>query len=332
MLMLDKFSRFPLIDATPIEHLSRLSNLLKGPQIYVKRDDLNVLGGGGNKLRKLEFFVGEAINQKADTLITVGALQSNHARLTAAAAAKAGLSCELVLVNKVPRSNPDYQNNGNLLLNKIFGAKMHLLSKQDNVEQFIQDLKDKLKTSGKTPYFVPLGGSNALGSLGYVKCAGEIVEYSQTNKCQFNYVTVVNGSAGTHAGLIAGFKAHSYSTTTIGYTVVRSVAETLPYTLELVNQCLHLFASNLSVSSADIILDDKYVGEGYGLPTAAMKEAMYLMGQTEGLILDPVYTGKAFAGVIADIRNGKFTNKDNILFIMTGGAPGVHAYQDVFSD
>ena len=324
---LEQFKRFQLLDsATPIEHLARLSERLNGPQIYVKRDDLNVLGGGGNKLRKLEFFIGEALANGADTLITYGALQSNHARLTAAAAARAGLNCELVLVPKVAQYGNDYTENGNLPLNKIFGAVVHNIGKDGNVDEYILKLVQQLTEQGKAPYVIPMGGSNALGSLGYVKCAAEIA----TTETKFDYVTVVNGSSGTHAGLLAGFKALDYSTHTIGYTVVKSAKDTLPQTLTLTNQCLELFAPDLSILATDIILDDKYVGDGYGLPSSAMQEAVFLMGQTEGLLLDPVYTGKAFAGVIADIRSGKFTRDDKVLFIMTGGAPGIHAYQNLW--
>ena len=169
---LEQFKQFSLLNsATPIEHLARLSERLNGPQIYVKRDDLNVLGGGGNKLRKLEFFVGEALVKRADTLVTQGALQSNHARLTAAVAAKAGLNCELVLVPKVAQYGSDYTANGNLLLNKIFGATVHNIGKDGNVDAYIAQLVQQLTEQGKTPYFIPMGGSNALGSLGYVKCA-----------------------------------------------------------------------------------------------------------------------------------------------------------------
>lgn len=332
MSMLSKFARFSLLDAaTPIQHLPRLSKLLKGPQIYVKRDDLNVLGGGGNKLRKLEFFLGDALSKNADTIVTVGATQSNHARLTAAASAKAGLACELILSHKVARDDADYLNNGNILLDELFGAHIHRLSKEMDQALFVSQLCSGLKEQGKTPYFVPMGGSDAMGTLGYVKCAEEIIAYSQATRLQFSHVAVVNGSSSTHAGLIAGFKAYNYTTTTTGYNVVKFAAESLPGTLDLVNQALQLFKPELAVVANEIIMDDNYLGDGYGIPSSAMQEAVYLMAQTEGLLLDPVYTGKAFAGVVADIRSGKLKSTDNILFIMTGGAPGLYAYRSVFA-
>lgn len=330
--MLDKFTRFSLLnEPTPIQHLSRLSELLNGPQIYVKRDDLNILGGGGNKLRKLEFFLGDAIFNGCDTIITTGATQSNHARLTAASSAKAGLACELVLSHKVPRHDVDYLTNGNILLDQLFGATIHKLAKEIDQEKYIADLYTKLKQQGKKPYIIPTGGSNALGALGYVKCANEIAIYSKTTQQQFNYITVANGSSGTHAGLIAGIKALNYVTTLIGYAVVAPNQKTLPKTLDIANQCLQLFTPTSLVTEKDVILDDNFLGDGYGIPTSAMLEAVNLMAQTEGLLLDPVYTGKAFAGVIAGTRSKKFKPSDKILFVMTGGAPGLHAYKEVFT-
>ena len=327
--MLDNFNRFELLsDVTPIQYLSRLSELLKGPQIYVKRDDLNILGGGGNKLRKLEFFLGDAIAQGADTIITTGATQSNHARLTAASSRKAGLECELVLSHTVPRYDVDYLTNGNILLDQLFGANIHKLDREDNQAEFVQELYKKLRQQGKSPYIIPTGGSNALGCLGYVCCIDEIAKYSAKNQLKFNYITVVNGSSGTHAGLMAGVKAFNYPTTVIGYTVVRPIQETLPITLDIANKGLQLFAPALAITSEDIILDDNYLGDGYGIPSIAMQEAVQLMAQTEGLLLDPVYTGKAFAGVLSDIRSGKFRPSDKLLFIMTGGSVGLHAYKN----
>lgn len=316
--------------ATPIEYLKLLSEYLGGPEIFVKREDTNTIGGCGNKLRKLEFILGDALKNGADTLITIGALQSNHARLTAAVAAKFGLGCHLILAPKVAQYGDDYTKNGNLLLNNIFGAKVHLLDKDANIENYVEELKLKLQNSGLNPYYIPMGGSNAIGGLGYMKCADEISVYSDTHGKSFDYITVANGSSGTHAGLIAGFKVLKYPAKTIGYNVLKPTSEILPQTLNIANQSIRLIDPNLEIAAKDIILDDNHLGDGYGIPNNEMKEAVCLMGKLEGLLLDPVYTGKAFAGVISDIKSGKFKKTDRILFIMTGGAVGIHAYQNVF--
>ncbi len=325
-------NHFPQITLLPhytsIYKLKRLSKLLNA-NIYIKRDDTNFLGGGGNKLRKLEFLLGEAISQNADTIITVGAWQSNHARLTAAASNYMGLNCELVLGKKVARFDDNYINNGNFLLDKILDVKVHALDKDIDVDQYAANLGKTISSKGGKPYIIPSGGSNPIGALGYVKCAGEIKEQEQKLGVNFDKIVVVNGSFGTHAGLVAGAKQFALNAQIHGYNVVRHIAHSFKPTLDLAKNTLGL-CSEIQLNDEDIILDDSFLGSAYGQPTDEVIMAIRLLAKTEGLFLDPVYTGKAFAGLIDGIKHGKYKSDENILFMMTGGSPALYAYRDIF--
>jgi D-cysteine desulfhydrase len=331
---LERFDRHPLLDGvTPIQRLHRLEQALENPDVrlFVKRDDLMGVGGGGNKLRKLEFLIGEALAGQCDTFITTGGIQSNHARLSAAAAARTGLSCELVLTRVVPRDDEEYRRNGNILLNGLFGATIHELPGSADALAFANERAAELRKSGRRPYVAGTGGSSPVGCLGYAACALEIVAQEETISGGFSRIVVPNGSSGTHAGLVAGLVALRMDPARVqSFAVLTSAADTHRRTYDLARSTLALLSEEASIDRASIEVSGGQLGEGYGLPTDAMLEAVRLMARTEGLILDPVYGGKAFAGVLAAVRNGVYQSGDAVLFLMTGGAPGLFAYRRAF--
>lgn len=331
-LDLSRFPRHVLLDGpTPIQPLPRLSAYLGGVNVFVKRDDLNGLGGGGNKLRKLEFLMGEALAVGADTIITVGFRQSNHARLTAAAAARVGLKCELVLTRFVPRFDADYIENGNILLDNLFDARIHDLPGSANALQFAEERANELRAQGRNVYVCPVGGSSPVGCLGYVDCAVEIMAQSTANSLFFDHIVVANGTGGTHAGLAAGFAALGRNPSVIsGFTVYGNAEQAHSTTLDKANQTAALMVPDLHVDSDAVSIDASQLGPGYGIPTDSMRAAVRLLASTEGLLLDPVYTGKAFAGLVANISAGNYRKGQNILFVMTGGVPGLFAYRSEF--
>jgi D-cysteine desulfhydrase len=331
-LDLSRFPRFALLEGpTPVQRLSRLSSALGEVEIFVKRDDLNGLGGGGSKLRKLEFLIGEALASGADTIITVGARQSNHARLTAAAAARAGLKCELVLTRVVPRYDDDYIENGNILLDSLLGAQVHDLPASANALAFAEERAETLRAQGRNVYVCPLGGSSAVGCLGYADCAAEIAAQADASGISFDHIVVPNGSGGMHAGLVAGAVALGKSPTSIiGYTVLGLADQARSVTLDKTRQTVGLIDPALTVSDDDIIIDGGHLGEGYGIPTDGMRHAVRLLASSEGLLIDPVYGGKAFAGLLRDVETGRYRPGQRILFVMTGGLPGLFAYRSAF--
>ena len=331
-LDLTAFARCSFMDSpTPIQHLPRLSQRVGGPQIYVKRDDLSGLGGGGNKLRKLEFLMGEALASGADTVITVGARQSNHARLTAAVAAREGLSCELVLARTVPREDEAYSNNGNILLDELLGARIHDVPAGTDVMAFAANRADELRLAGRNVYLVPLGGSSAIGCLGYASAAAEILAQAHQAGLKFDPIILPNGSGGTQAGLVAGMLAMGQDPTCImAHTVLAPTERALAITEAKVAETLAILRSHVTVGAQDIVIKNGQLGLGYGLPTDAMREAVRMLASTEGLLIDPVYGGKAFAGLLQDIRDRQFAPEAKILFLMTGGLPGLFAYRSAF--
>jgi D-cysteine desulfhydrase len=327
------YPRVALLEGpTPIQKLSRLSDLpeLNGCQLYVKRDDLTGLGGGGNKLRKLEFLLGEALAEGADTLVTWGGLQSNHARLTAAVAARHGLACELILTPSAVRTDDDFCHNGNVLLDALFGAKVHRLARGVLPDAYATQLVDTLKGQGKKPFVMPLGGSSPRGSLGYAACAGEILRQAQALGVHFEHIIVPNGSAGTHSGLLAGVTLAGASTQILGYSVLATEEQAATTTLEKARQVLQLLDRSTTLADHSIRVDGSQRGDAYGAPTEAMLEAVRLLASQEGLLTDPVYGGKAFAGLLAAVRRGDYPAGSNLLFVMTGGMPGLFAYRRAF--
>jgi D-cysteine desulfhydrase len=330
---LARYPRSTLLEGpTPIQKLSRLSQLpeLNGCNLYVKRDDLTGLGGGGNKLRKLEFLLGEALAEGADTLVTWGGFQSNHARLTAAVAASQGLACELILTPSAVRTDDDFCHNGNVVLDALFGAKIHRLAPGAAPDVFAAQLIEQLKQQGKKPFVMPLGGSSPRGSLGYAACAAEILRQADALDIQFDHIIVPNGSAGTHSGLLAGVTLAQSSTKIIGYSVLATEEQAIATTLEKTRQVLQLLAPATTLDNSAIKVDGSQRGDAYGAPTDAMLEAVRLLASHEGLLTDPVYGGKAFAGLLAAIRQGDFPAGSHLLFVMTGGLPGIFAYRRAF--
>lgn len=315
---------------TPIYHLPRLSDYLDGPNIYIKRDDLTGLALGGNKTRKLEYILGDAINQGADTLITAGASQSNHCRQTAAAAAKLGLECHLILGGKKPQ-NP----NGNLLLNQLLGSHIHFTGDNRKGED-IPNLFKQLTKQGKKPYIVPYGGSNELGALAYVEAMIELQQ--QMNKLpidNFSHIIFASSSGGTQAGLIVGQllirQQMEHNTHIIGIKIDKEQNGPLPFDQQiqaLANTTAKKVRLGKAIGNTDIRLNRDYTGDGYGILSHIERNAIKLCAELEGILLDPVYTGRAMGGLIDMINLGKFDNNDNVLFWHTGGSPALFAYAD----
>jgi len=328
------FQKFQLLDSdTVIQPLNKLNKELHGVEVYVKRDDLMGIGLGGNKLRKLEYLIGDAIQKGSDVLITSGGVQSNHARLTAVAASYASLEYELVLSQPVPKDDNTYMENGNILLEKILDAKVHLLERGANTQQFIDQRVQELERLGKKAYTVPMGGSSAVGCLGYAACFQEIINYSKEADIHFDTIVIPNGSGGTHAGLLAGMKASGIQNMHIkSYTVLAPLETAIDVTYDKAKAALRLIDEDLSISKEEVDINADYLGTGYGVPTDEMIKAVKLLARTEGIFLDPVYSGKAFAGLLSDIHAGKFENGSKILFVLTGGLPGLFAYESTFAN
>lgn len=325
-------SKFKFLEGpTVIQPLNRLNELLNGVEVYVKREDVMGMGLAGNKLRKLEFLIGDALQKNADLIITSGGLQSNHARLTAVAAAYAGLDYELVLSKPVPKDDLEYSSNGNILLEHILDAKIHNLPKGADTQAFIDNRVEESKKEGRHPYLIPMGGSSPVGCLGYAACFYEIMEQAVQLGLHFNHIVVPNGSGGTHAGLIAGLKAAQVKEVEIkSYTVLSGLETARTTTYEKAAATLKLLDPELSLAVEELNIDPDFLGTGYGMPTKEMIAAVKLLAKTEGIFLDPVYSGKAFAGMLADISAGKFKKGDRVLFILTGGLPGLFAYRSTF--
>jgi len=331
---LDSFPRVTLLEGpTPIQRLSRLERHLGdeggGVRIFVKRDDLTGIGGGGNKLRKLEFLLGEAVARGCDTFLTVGAVQSNHARLSAAASARTGLACELVLASVVPRDDAEYRRNGNILLDGLFGAVVHRVPADADPLTIANERAAQLVREGRRAYVVGAGGSSPLGCLGYAVCAAEIAAQEPPEK--FARVVIPNGSHGTHAGLAAGFAMLGRDPSVVrSFAVLRPADAAAAGTLAIARNALSLLESSVALDAGAVDVAGGQLGGGYGVPTESAMAAVRLLATTEGLLLDPVYGAKAFAGLLADIRSAEYRPGDAVLFVMTGGLPGLFAYRPAF--
>lgn len=328
-------ARFPRMgyvqSATPIEHAPRFSAALGGKiNIYIKRDDLLPGCAGGNKTRKLDFCIADALWQGADAIITCGAVQSNHARLSLAWAVKQGLECHLVLEERVKGSyNPDASGN-NFLFRLLGATSITVVPGGAPMMEEMEKLAAALREKGKKPYIIPGGASNPLGALGYVACAQELVEQLFAAGLDIHSMVVPSGSAGTHAGIVTGIYGTSANIPVLGMNVSRAkeVQEELVYTL--VRQTAGLAGVNGDIPPAAVTCYGDYVGDGYSLPTAGMIEAVTLLARTESILLDPVYSGKAMAGLIDQVRKKAFPEGSNIFFLHTGGSPALYAYQASF--
>ncbi len=314
---------------TPIEPMPNLSAALGGPELWIKRDDMLGLASGGNKTRKLEFLVADALAQGADTLITVGAVQSNHCRLTLAAAKREGLQCQLVLEERVPGSYSEDASGNNLLFRLMGVERVEVVEAGTDLAAAMQLLAVDLAAQGRKGYVIPGGGSNALGALGYVACAHEVLAQTFELGLRLDHVVVASGSGGTHAGLAAGFHAAQAGLPLTGVSVRAEQAPQEAKIRALADEALRLAGATPGVPAEAVAVDDAYVGPGYSLPTDAMVEAIQMFARFEGILLDPVYTGKTAAGLIGLVRAGRFAAGERVLFVHTGGSPALYAYQDV---
>ena len=315
--------RMPLAHLpTPITELTRLTQFLGGPRIFVKRDDLTGLALGGNKTRKLEFILAEAVAQGADTLITAGAIQSNHCRQTAAAAAVVGLECHLVLGGEAPSSA-----NGNVLLDTLLGAHLHWAGEHRKGED-IPALVQALLAQGKRPYVVPYGGSNVLGATAYVAAMEEV---SRQTHSGFTHMVVASSSGATQAGMVVGQKLYMPQCQVVGIAIDKDGVGETPFksaVLALANDCAHYLKQPLHFDPKDVLLEQGFTGDGYAVIGNPEREAIAITAQLTGILLDPVYTGRAMAGLFGMIRAGRFKATDRVLFWHTGGAPALFAYAD----
>jgi D-cysteine desulfhydrase len=314
---------------TPLHKLERLSTLLGGPEIYMKRDDLLGLAAGGNKTRKLEFLVADALAQGADTLITCGAVQSNHCRLTLAAAVVEGLKCQLLLEERV-RGSYTPTGSGNNFLYRLLGVeRVKVTPGGSPLLQIMGEMAEELKAQGRTAYVIPTGGSNPVGATGYVACAEETLAQLFELGIRIDRVVCASGSGGTHAGLVAGFCGSNSGIPVVGVNVSRKKGPQE----ELIYDLASRTAAHVGIPGAlpreTVLCFDQYVGPGYSLPTPSMIEAVQMLARTEAILLDPVYTGKAMAGLIDLVRKGFFKKGEHVLFVHTGGAPALYAYEEV---
>jgi L-cysteate sulfo-lyase len=315
---------------TPLDPLERLSEWLGGPDIWIKRDDCTGLATGGNKTRKLEFLMGEALNQGCDSVITFGAMQSNHVRQTAAAAAKLGLGCEAILVPLVPYHEEAYRTSANLLLDDLLGANIHVVSDESATNARLEQLTVQLAAEGRKPYVIPTGGSNSTGALGYVGCALEITEQACQLGIEPDYLVHASATGGTQSGLVTGLHYQDSTTRVIGVNVYDNKPQRLPRVVRTLcdDLCHRLDCEPVAENQIEVV--NGYVGEGYGLPTDAMIEAVRALASREGILLDPVYTGKAFSGLIDMIRRGVLYRGQTVVFVHTGGSAGLFAYPTTF--
>ena len=327
-------ARFPRVrlfpTPTPLEPLDNLSRLLGGPRIWLKRDDCTVVATGGNKVRKLEFLAGDAIAQGADHLITQGAVQSNHVRQTAAVARRLGMTCSALLEHRIDTNDRDYLESGNVLFDHLFGCALEYRPAGTDMQAAIEAEAEKLKAAGKKPYVIPGGGSNRVGALGYVGCAQELLHQADEMGLKIDRVVHATGSAGTQAGLVVGLEGINSGVRVLGIGVRAPKDRQEANVFKLAEATADYVGVRGGISRDAIEANCDYVGDGYGIPTDGMKEAVRMLAETEGVLLDPVYSGKGMAGLIDLIRAGKFKGGENIVFIHTGGAIALFAYANTF--
>ncbi|MBL9074705.1 D-cysteine desulfhydrase [Tabrizicola sp.] len=329
-------ARFPRVFLahlpTPLERLGRLSKDLGGPEIWIKRDDCTGLSTGGNKTRKLEFLMAEALAQGADTVITQGATQSNHARQTAAFSAKLGLACHILLEDRTGSNDANYNTNGNVLLDHLHGATTSRRAGGVDMAAEMELLADRLRGEGRKPYIIPGGGSNPTGALGYVNCAFELVSQANDRGLVIDHIVTATGSAGTQAGLITGLKALNSGIPLLGIGVRAPKEKQEENVYTLAQQTAEKLGCPGVVARNDVVADSNYVGAGYGIPREDTLEAIRMFAQLEGILLDPVYSGKGAAGLIDHVRKGRFTRGQKVVFLHTGGAAGLFGYDAAFAE
>lgn len=328
---LEQMERFPLCHLpTPLQPLDRLTEMFGGPRVWIKRDDCTGLSLGGNKARKLEYVIPEALASGADTLVTIGAMQSNHVRQTIAAGVRSGMENWVVLGNWVGYEQASYLRSGNRLLDDILGARVFEAAEDESPEDALNRVFNQAISAGRKPYSVALGASTPVGSLGYAYSAVELLLQCEAESFMPAAVYFASGSGGTQAGLLAGMLAAKASTIVQGISVFNEDGQELLGIIKAIcTETLKLLQVSPEIKVTDLCLDESVFGSGYGKPTDGMLEALQLLGRLEAIILDPVYTGKAMAGLIQDLRSKRFGSDEHIVFIHTGGAPGLFAYADI---
>lgn len=327
-------ARFPRIRLahlpTPLEPLPRLSAQLGGPEIWIKRDDCTGLSTGGNKTRKLEFLMAEAQAQGADIVLTQGATQSNHARQTAAAAAKLGMDCHILLEDRTGYDFDNYKYNGNVLLDHLHGATMEHRGAGLDMNAELETVAEALRAQGRNAYAIPGGGSNPTGALGYVACALEMLNQFVTTGLDVDHIVHATGSAGTQAGLITGLRAMNAQIPLLGIGVRAPKAKQEENVFDLACATAERMGCSGVVARRDVVANTDYVGPGYGIPAEDTLEAIDIFARTEAILLDPVYSAKGAAGLIGLIREGAFGKDERIVFLHTGGAIGLTGYSHCF--
>jgi len=315
---------------TPLERLDRLGAELGGPEIWIKRDDCTGLSTGGNKTRKLEYLMAEAEAQGADMVMTQGATQSNHARQTAAFAAKLGMDCHILLEDRTGSNNANYNNNGNVLLDHLHGATTEKRAGGGDMNAEMEQVAERFRAGGRKVYTIPGGGSNPTGALGYVNCAFEMLAQFNDRALKVDHIVHATGSAGTQAGLITGLKAMNAQIPLLGVGVRAPKAKQEENVYNLARATAEKLGCAGVVTREDVVANTDYVGEGYGIPTESGLEAIRMFAELEAILLDPVYSAKGAAGFIDLIRKGHFKKGERVVFLHTGGAVALFGYDDAF--
>ncbi|NNE98320.1 MAG: D-cysteine desulfhydrase family protein [Pyrinomonadaceae bacterium] len=326
-----KIPRLPLTTLpTACSFMPRLTKALGGPEIYIKRDDVMEIAHGGNKTRKLEYALADALKKGSDSVITQGGVQSNHVRQTVSAAAKTGLECHVVLSVPSPEKKQQHTSAGNYLMDVIMGANIHFA--EGSRSATVEKVRNELISSGKKPYLIPAGASNGIGSLGYVNTARELIGQWKTMRIKPSHVFVASGSCGTQAGLVMGLRYFGNTKTkVVGFSVASSSESVKRRVRRVIDQiCEVIDVDKGFIKDEEIIVNDEYIGEAYAYPSEEGIAAIKGVGRLEGILLDPVYTGKAMAGLIDLVRNKKLKKPKDLVFLHTGGAPALHAYASNF--
>ena len=323
-------ARFPRVHLahlpTPLERMDRLSEALGGPEIWIKRDDCTGLSTGGNKTRKLEFLMAEAQAEGADLVMTQGATQSNHARQTAAFAARLGMNCHILLEDRTGYKDENYNHNGNVLLDVLHGATYETRNAGLDMNVEMELVAENFRKQGKKVYTIPGGGSNTTGALGYANCALELVGQANDRGLVIDHIVHATGSTGTQAGLVTGLKALNANIPVMGISVRAAKAVQEENVFKLASATADVLGCPGIVSAQDIAANSDYVGEGYGLPTEAGIDAIRMFAKLEGLLLDPVYSSKGAAGLIDLIRKGHYKKGERVVFLHTGGSVSLFGY------
>jgi len=312
--------------------MANLTRLLGGPKLYVKRDDCTGLATGGNKTRKLDFLMGDALAQGADTIVTQGAVQSNHVRQTAAAAAKLGLACAILLERRVLDVGADYETTGNVLLDRLYGASIEFRPPGLDMNAEAEALAGRLRDGGAKPYVIPGGGSNRIGALGYVSAGLELIGQANDSDLPIDHVVLTTGSAGTQAGLLVGLDGSNSGIDILGISVRQPKAKQEELVYKLANETADSLGVKGGIARDRVVANSDYVGPGYGQLTPEAVEAIKLTAQHEGILLDPVYSGKGMAGLIGLIRQGFFSKDDTVVFLHTGGSAALFAYPSLVGE